>query len=335
MRAMILAAGLGTRLRPLTCFRPKVLVPVMGMTILEFWVSQLHEAGFEAVVVNAHNLHERLVAEVRDRVWPLPVEVRVEPVLLGTGGGIRNVLDFFGKDPFVVVNGDIISRVPFRALLDEHRSCDRSCGSPVSLLLHDRPAFNNVAVNGLKCVLGFGREAGELARRGKDVEQLAFTGIHIINPDILAHYPPGEPWEILAAYTDLIRRGAEVKALFTPNFFWEEMGSVASYRDLTRRLATMPDGELSPMATGRTLVVDPTADLSPGTVAQGFNVIGRETRVMEGVLLRDSILWDGILVESGSSLRNCIVADGVLVRGEHKDEIITRHGICGVPRADA
>jgi mannose-1-phosphate guanylyltransferase len=331
MRAMILAAGMGTRLRPLTGFRPKVLIPVMGMTILEFWVHQLHEAGFEAVVVNAHNLHERLVAEIRNRAWPLPVEVRVEPVLLGTGGGIRNVLEFFGKEPFAVVNGDIVSKVPFRALLDEHRSS----GSLVSLLMHDRPDFNNVAVNGSGSVLGFGRQAGEIARQGKDVEQLAFTGIHIINPGILSHYPPGEPWEILVAYADLIRRGLEVKALFAPNLFWEEMGSVASYRALSRSLSTLPDGALSPMATGRALVVDPTAEVPPGAVARGFNVIGRGTRVMDEVLLQDCILWDGILVEPGSRLRNCIVADGVVVRGEHEDEIITRDGVCVVPRTHA
>lgn len=325
---MILAAGLGTRLRPLTSCRPKVLVPVMGVTVLDFWVSQLHEAGFEAVVVNAHNLHERLAAEIRNRAWPLPVEVRVEPKLLGTGGGIRNVLEFFGKEPFAVVNGDTVTRVPFRALLDAHRSS----GSTVSLLMHDRPVFNNVAVDGSGSVLGFGREAQRASRQGKDVRQLAFTGIHIIDPEVLSRYPSDQPWEILVAYTEMIRRGLPVRALLIPNLFWEEMGSVASYRHLNRTLASLPQGALPPMVTGRPLVMDASVELSGESVTRGFNVIGKGSRVKGDALLHDCILWDDIRVEPGSRLKNCIVTDGVLVRGEHEDEIIAGGGSCRVQR---
>ncbi len=326
MRAMILAAGLGTRLRPLTRCRPKVLVPVMGMTILDLWVGQLHDAGFEAVVVNAHNLHERLTAEIKSRVWPLPVEVQVEPNLLGTGGGIRNVLEFFGKEPFVVVNGDIVSKVSFQPLLDAHRSSD----SVVSLLMHDRPSFNNVAVDGSGSILGFGREAKAALGQGKDVRQLAFTGIQIINPEALSCYPSGQPWEILEAYNEMIRQGLPVKALFIPNLFWEEMGSLPSYRHLNRTLASLPEGALLPMVTGRPLVMDPSAELCGKSATRGFNVIGRRSRVREDVLLHDCVLWDDVLVEPGSRLKNCIVADGVIVRGEHEDEIITRSESCRI-----
>lgn len=316
---MILAAGFGTRLRPLTCYRPKVLVPVMGMSILDYWVSQLHEAEFEAIVINAHNLHERLAVEIKSRAWPLPVEVRKEPNLLGTGGGIRNVLEFFGNEPFVVVNGDIVSKVPFRTLLDAHRSSN----SMVSLLMHDRPVFNHVAVDGSGTILGFGREAQRASGQGRDVRQLAFTGIHIINPEVLSRYPVGEPWEILVAYAEMIRQGLPVKALFAPNLFWEEMGSVTSYRNLIHTLASLPEGVLSPMVTGCPLVMDPSAELLANCTTLGFNVIGKRSKVRGDVLLRDCILWDDIRVEPGSRLNNCIVADGVVVSGEHDDEIIT------------
>ena len=113
---MILAAGLGTRLRPLTLVRPKVLVPVAGVCVLDFWIRRLYDAGFEAVVINAYHLHERLVKAIQDRHWPIPVHVEVEPELLGTGGGIGNVLEFFEKQPFLVINGDIICNVPLPEL---------------------------------------------------------------------------------------------------------------------------------------------------------------------------------------------------------------------------
>ncbi len=90
MRAMILAAGLGTRLLPLTNCRPKALAPLRGVTLLEFWIERLYRSGFDAVFLNAYHLKDRLAAAVSERQWPIPVTVLREPVLLGTGGGIRS-----------------------------------------------------------------------------------------------------------------------------------------------------------------------------------------------------------------------------------------------------
>lgn len=318
MRAMILAAGLGTRLRPLTFVRPKVLVPVMGMTVLEFWIRQLHMAGFEAVVINAHNLHEKLVASIQGRMWPIPVEISVEPILLGTGGGIAKVLDFFQGESFAVVNGDIICRVSFKDLIEWHQHR----GSPVSLLLHDFPAFNNVAVNGTGSVLGFGKSARDIAMGNRDVRLLAFTGIHIINPVALKGFPPDQPWEILSAYHRLISEGTEVNGIYADDLFWEEMGSVDAYRNLIRKLSLMPENSLSPLLTGRSSVIHPTAEVSSKVSLEGVNVVGRGTRLPDDVLLRNCILWDEITVKPGSHLRNCIVTDGTVVEGNHENEIL-------------
>ena len=89
MRAMILAAGFGTRLLPLTNSRPKALVPLRGVTMLEFWIERLYRCGFEAAFLNAYHLKDRLSAAVSQRQWPIPVTVLSESVLLGTGGGIK------------------------------------------------------------------------------------------------------------------------------------------------------------------------------------------------------------------------------------------------------
>jgi mannose-1-phosphate guanylyltransferase len=162
MRAMILAAGQGTRLLPLTRVRPKVLSPVVGITMLEFWIHQLHQAGCEAVVVNAFHLHEKMVAAVEERTWPIPVQVLVEPLLLGTGGGLRNALDFFEDEPFVALNGDMLCNAPFQELYRQHLRSGRL----VSLLMHDWPRFNNVAVGEDGQILGFGGEADRLPPSG-------------------------------------------------------------------------------------------------------------------------------------------------------------------------
>lgn len=318
MRAMILAAGLGTRLRPLTLVRPKVLTPLAGaVTVLEYWVSSLHRAGFESVVINSFHLHEELVRTVRETDWPIPVEVLAEPVLLGTGGGLANALDHFRGEPFAAVNGDIVCRLPLGDLHREHATS----GHPASLLLHDCPAFNNVAVDSRGFILGFGREAFQLA--GAGVRLLAFTGIHFIRPEILQDLPRGVPGDILTVYRRLIAEGRPPKALFSEGLYWREMGSLDAYRALTAELGKLPAGFLPPLATGRNVLAHPRASIEDGCRLTGVVTAGKGTRIMAGAEVENSILWDGVRVEPGARLRDCIVTDGVAVAGDHAGEIIT------------
>jgi mannose-1-phosphate guanylyltransferase len=320
VRAIILSAGLGTRLRPLTLVRPKVLVPVMGTTVLEFWVWQLHRAGFEAVVVNAFHLSERLAEEIQSRDWPIPVEVRFEPDLLGTGGGIRNVLDFFEDAPFAVVNGDIVAMVPVGELFRQHLES----GCAASLLLHDWPVFNNVAVNADGQILEFGKEAKAVGEKDPRLRLMAFTGIHFIDPKIMRGITPGQPADILTVYRQLISEGTPPRALFHSELYWREMGSLGAYQDLNREFSQKPENAVPPFPTGRRVFVDPKAAVSPSARLDGMVVVGEGSRVMDGVEMRDVILWENVVVEPNSVLRNCVVTDGVRVEGVHENQILLK-----------
>jgi mannose-1-phosphate guanylyltransferase len=318
MKAMILAAGQGTRLRPLTLVRPKVLAAITGSSVLDFWIRRLHHAGFEAVVINAYHLHERLVAAVRNGHWPIPVHVVVEPELLGTGGGIRNVLDFFEGQPFLAINGDIICDAPLQDLRHQYFES----GSAAGLLMHEYPEFNNVAVDSRGRILGFGDEAKRLVAGNSDWRCLAFSGIHIIHPEILGDFPEGHPGDILTAYRAMIDAGHAPVALQWPGLFWREIGAIASYRNLHRELGSLEENIIPPLQTGRAIWLDPEAEVSPDVELRGYVSIGSGTRVMHGAVLEDSVLWDNVVIRRGSRLRNCIVADGVAVAGCHDNEII-------------
>lgn len=317
MRAMILAAGLGTRLHPLTTVRPKALIPLRGVPVLDFWVERLHRCGFEAALLNAFHLKERVAEAVSERKWPIPVEVHCEPVLLGTGGGIRTTLQSFDGEPFAVINGDIICDAPIDALYEQHvRS-----GAKVSMLLHDCPEFNNVAVSGDGFVLGFGSEAMEMAR-GTDVRLLAFTGIHFICPSALADTPPGVPADIIAMYRKLIARGTPVRALFHPDMFWREMGSISSYMSLTAELGRLGPGFLPPLHTGREVWIHPEADVAPRTVMKGMVAVGQGAHICEGSHLENVIVWDNVRIEPGTVLKECIIADGMRIAGRHAGQVL-------------
>ncbi len=314
---MILAAGLGTRLLPLTNSRPKALVSLRGVTMLKFWIERLNRCGCNAVLLNAYHLKELVDEAVSARVWPIPVKVLNEPVLLGTGGGIRAAVDYFEDNPVAVINVDIISNVDLASLYEQHKVS----GAEVSLLLHDWPQFNNVAVDEDGSILGFGREAQAIQKRANGVRRLAFTGIHFINPSALHDCAPGVPGDILSIYRQLIARGNPPRALFQEGLFWREMGSIESYRRLTGELAGLEPDSLWPLPTGENISIDPQAFVHQGCILKGSVVAGHGVRVSEGVSLEDVILWDDVHIAKGSCLKDCIVADGMSISGCHTGKI--------------
>jgi mannose-1-phosphate guanylyltransferase len=320
MRAMILAAGLGTRLRPLTYVRPKALVPVLGSRVLDFWLDRLQRMGFGGLVINAYHQPEKILEAVGARGFEIPVQVAVEQELLGTGGGIRNVLDFFAGEPFVVVNSDIVSDASLGDLAQQFVGQD----SEVALLLHDYPVFNNVAVDEAGNILGFGEEARSLARHSPAIRLMAFTGVHFLHPQVLRHLAIGEPSDILTLYRQRIAAGRPPRAMFVTDLFWREMGSIDAYWALHREMATYPAGFLTPFETGQSYWRHPQAVLSPDTRLSGVVMLGAGSRVMRGCQLEDVILWDNVTVESGTILRNCLVTDGMICSGRHENQILLR-----------
>lgn len=315
MRAMILAAGLGTRLRPLTFVRPKCLVPLNGITVLDFWIKRLHLFGFEAVVINAFHLHRAVLEWVGARSWPIHVEVVVEDKLLGTGGGIRNVLDFFDGDPFLVVNGDTVCDVP----LDSLRELYLKSGSLMALLMHDCLPFNNVRVDRKGFVRGFGKET---AGGFENTDCLAFTGIYFLTPEIISTIPSGMPYDILKIFCTAIEKGLFPLALQLPAFYWREMGSVESYRALIADLARVAPGTLPPLETGRSVYCHPGSIVSSDAHIKGWASIGEGSQVMPHTTIENSILWNDVQVHPGTHLIDCVVGDGVIVEGKHYREVL-------------
>ncbi len=285
--------------------------------MLEFWVERLYRCGFDAALLNAYHLKDHLTTAVSKRQWPIPVSVLPEPVLLGTGGGIKSAAERCGKDPFAAINVDIISDADLSSLLERHKLS----GAEISLLLHDWPEFNHVAVSEQGLVLGFGRETEEIRKKVQGVRMMAFTGIHFINPSALADVVAGVPNDIIDIYRKLISQGVFPRAITQEGLFWREMGSVQSYVKVTRELARIEPGRLLPFKTGENISAGPQSVIHPDCSLKGSVVAGRGAWICEGVSLEDVILWDNVRIEKGSSLKDCVVADGLNISGRHFGKI--------------
>ncbi len=288
MKAMILAAGLGTRLRPLTLNRPKALMPVANRPMIDHVIDYLKRFGVEQVIVNAHHHHEQIVKHLDGgRPFGLPVAVRVEREILGTGGGIQNTAGFWDDAPFVVINGDTFTNIDLAAAYRDHLSL----GSLVTMVLHDRVPFNQVLVGNDLNVL----DIAPAPQPGR----LAFTGIHIISPALLDFLPEG-PSNIIDAYQRLIAEGRHaVRAHVSEGHHWLDIGTVESYRQ-----ANWEALGKQTMLVGRATRIDPSAKLADWVVIGARFELARSARVTR------SVLWDNVIVRDGVRIEDSVVTSG-------------------------
>ena len=181
-------------------------------------------AGCRAIVVNTHHLHDQIEAFVARSRYTIPVQTRFEAVIRGTGGAVKNVADFWDDQPFMVVNSDIVTDIDLEAVYRFHRQHPQ----PVTLVLHDAPAFNTVAVGSDDLVTGFGEPgAGAHLPNGR---LLAFTGIQVLDPEVLELVPPDSFHSSIDTYRTLIAEGRGVKAFIAAGHYWTDIGTPERYR---------------------------------------------------------------------------------------------------------
>jgi len=236
MKAMILAAGLGTRLRPLTNDRPKALVEVAGRTLLEITLDRLQTVGVTEVIVNAHHHAEMIVAFLHSHDhFGMRVEVSREEELLDTGGGLKAAAAFFlesregaGK-PFILHNVDVLSNIDLGRMMRFH--CEQQ--ALATLAVQDRATTRYLLFDEQHQLCGrrSGRDGeAELARPAGLVQALAFSGVHILSPQVFEKMREEGAFSIIDAYLRLATAGEKIVAFPADEYYWRDLGRPESIR---------------------------------------------------------------------------------------------------------
>ena len=244
MKAIVLGAGLGTRMRPLTNSIPKPLLPLGPHPLLVWNFLLLRKHGITEVMMNLHYLGEKIQAAIGDGgQWGLKISYSVEPVLLGTGGGLKQVEPFFEGEPFLVINGDTIFDLDLSALMTHHRRAE----AVATMVLRDDPDVEEWGVietdanDQILTITGRGRPAsvGEEATTRR-----MFAGIQVIDPFLLRHIPYGVPSSIIDAYVLWLERGAMVSS-YPLAGYWSDVGTPSRYaqvqQDFESGLLRLPE----------------------------------------------------------------------------------------------
>ena len=301
MRAMILAAGLGTRLRPYSNYRPKPLFPLLDRPIILHLLKQLRSHGFGPIIVNAHYLREQFAQLLQDE---RDLHLQLEEVILGTGGGLRQALPLLGSGPVLVVNGDTLFASDLVALRERHLAS----GARVSLVVHDQSRFNNLRVRADNLVTGF-RVGPEAVSQSDGERLLAFTGLTFLEPAILQGIPAGSFCDIVEHYIHLLTLGEKINALDVSGHFWADIGTPADYLALhggllRGRLDPWPDFLSRPVAP---VFIGPGGVVEAGARLEEWAMIGAGARIGAGAVVRRSVIWDGAKVAAGEVLEDRIV----------------------------
>ncbi len=225
MKALILAAGLGTRLHPFTEHTPKPLFPVAKQPLLEIIIDQLINAGCRAIIINTHHLHADIDAFIANKDYGLPVLTRHEPIILGTGGAIKNIADFWSTEPLMVINGDVLCDIDLGKVFEMHRS--QACAA--TLVLTDNPLFNSVAVSDDGMILDFADT--NVKTRPNQQKRLTFTGIQVIEPVFLSFTPENARFSSIDVYRQMIANGQEIRSHIIATELWQDLGSPDRYQE--------------------------------------------------------------------------------------------------------
>jgi NDP-sugar pyrophosphorylase family protein len=226
MKAMILAAGLGTRLRPLTDGRPKALVEVGGKTLLEITIERLRSFGVTEIIVNVHHFAEMMVDYLLGRKnFGIRIEVSREDVLLDTGGGLKKAAWFFlekrSDEPFFLHNVDIVSTIDLSAMADVHRKS----GALTTLAVEERQSSRQLLFDeaGLLCGRRAGRVVPDEIAQPK-LQALAFSGIHVISPRFLQMITEQGVFSIIDTYLRLAGANEKIRAFRADEYYWRDLG---------------------------------------------------------------------------------------------------------------
>ena len=284
--ALILAAGLGTRLAPLSALRAKAALPVAGEALIRHQVRWLAAAGVRRITVNLHHLPDTITA-VLGNGDDLGVCVRYswEPRVLGSAGGPRQAFDLLDTDQLIVVNGDTITDLDLSALAAEHARLEPLV--TMAAARTSRPGYNALLVNHAGCLTGVARAGEASTPLAPNLHPAHFIGVQVVERRAFAEAPKGMPSETVKwLYPHLVAADPACVRVWPCDAAFFDVGTPADYLRTVQSLAARYG---RPLDRGEGAQVDPTSDVT------------------------GSILWQDVRIGAGASVRHCVVGDGVVV----------------------
>lgn len=307
MKAMIMAAGVGSRLMPMTIDVPKPMIPMANRPLMENTVDILVKHGFEEVIANLHYHGDIINNYFADgEAWGLKMHYSPEEELLGTAGGVKKCASFL-DETFVVISGDALTDIDLTNLLAEHRRLGALATialKPVDEVEH----FGVVVTNDNRKIVRF----QEKPRPEEALSRTANTGIYVFEPEIFKYIPDGQFYDFgKQLFPYLVQIDAPFYGVEIDDY-WCDVGNINTYRQanadiLCGKVNVKYAGELMHKKNQASLLIGDGASISRDVKMSGQVVIGPGCKIADGVSIENSVIWNDTIVEEGVVIKNAVI----------------------------
>lgn len=310
LKAMIMAAGVGSRLMPLTSEIPKPLMPVANRPLLENIITLLEKHGFDQLILNLYH-HAGLIREhlQSERYQAISMNYSLEEELLGTAGGVKNCEGFL-DETFVVISGDALTDIDLSHLLAQHKA--KGALATIALKAEEQvEQFGVVQIDDRGRILSF----QEKPRAHEAVSNLANTGIYVFETEIFKYIPKRQFYDFgRELFPFLVKSRAPFYGVPIAGY-WCDVGNLATYHQanqdiLRNKVRAEMRGTLSHSEDGGLVLLDDGVLLGPNVRFSGHVVVGRGCCLEAGASINNSVIWDGTVIDKGAVLQQAIVGSG-------------------------
>lgn len=321
-KAMIMAAGVGSRLDPLTQDVPKPLVPIANRHVMDILFEKLLEIGVKDVVANTHYKAEQIIERYKNNELGINFSHIHEETLSGTAGGVKKCQFFFNEgEDFLVLSADGLSNADLKAGIKAHKQSGAIVTMGIKkIAIEEIPNFGVVVVDNE----GFVKEFQEKPSIKDAKSDYINTGIYIFNYKIFDYIPAGTFYDFAKnVFPDLLSKDIKINT-FIVNEYWSDIGTIDQYRqstqDLFNNLCKFSHSEIIKTPKGTYITGD--SHIAPTALFLGNNIVGKNCIIGENVVLQDCIIWDDVKIEDNVKLHNCIIASRCEIKMDMVNQVI-------------
>ncbi len=313
MRALILAGGFATRLRPLSCSKPKLLFPIVGVPLITSMASWLHSGGVNEIILAVNHFSDRLKMDIGPEKKGVKVTYSLEEVPLGTAGPVKLAEGLVGQDgPFFVINGDVATNIDLRAMLALHKQ--RGASATIALVYAPDPAPYGSVVTDFNGIVKEFEEKSSTAP-----SKMVNAGVYVIEPSVMSMIPAGRA---VSLERDIFPRLAKTRVLesWKHDGFWYDIGRISEYIRANKELLKVrgssayrgkdPSSIIKPVFLGEQVVLGASTTVGPDTI------MGNNTSLGERSVVRNSIIFEDTRIGAGTVVDGAVIGENVTI-GDH------------------
>ena len=321
LKAMIMAAGVGSRLDPLTKSVPKPLVPVANRPVMDILVDNLKAIGVKNIVSNTHYLAEQIIERYKNGNFGVEFEFIKEETLSGTAGGLKKCQFFFDEgDEFLVLSADGLTNADLQKGIETHRKSGAIATIGIKAIPHEEVSHFGVVVTDKD---GYISEFQEKPSVAEAKSNFINTGIYIFDYRIFDYIPQNTFYDFAKNVFPELLKKHEINTFVIDNY-WTDIGTLEQYQQSTQDLfegfCSFDHENIKEINTGK--FISATKELPSDIVISGNSTIGKNCKFGKRVILNNSILWDDITVSDGVVIENSVVASGSVIERSIKNLIV-------------